>query len=188
MERHYVTVVFSDLCDSTLLAQMEDPEIVASLQSRIRNIARDLAHKHSGVVNQHYGDGILTLFGLPEPGEHDVVRALEFTLDLHAEISNHVSDLVPEFLIRLHSGVDSGLIVVSRGEPVSGVYEAFGDPLNIAARLSDSAAPNEIVANTVALGVAAEFFQTEALEPLRLKGVRQAVKAVKGLAAHGSGD
>ncbi len=181
MERHYVTAVFSDLSNATPLAQTEDPEIVAGLQSRIRRLAQELAEEHLGVVNQHYGDGILTIFGLPEPREDDVIRAVEYVLALHSRVPDIARDLAPVFDTQLHSGIDSGLVAASLGTLPSGVYEVFGDPLNTAARLSDAAAAGQVVANTEALGLAVEFFQTEAHGELTLKGIEHPVRAVRVL-------
>src|SRR3546814_4094854 len=60
--------------------------------------------------------------------------------------------------VRLHSGIHSGVVLVSAGDLVRGRYEILGDATNIAAHLCDLAAPDEIVASETALGLDLGFF------------------------------
>lgn len=177
MERHYVTVVFSDISDSTRFAHTEDPETVAAAMSRVRSLANDIATKHRGIVNQHHGDGIMALFGLPRSREDDAVRAIDYALELHGICTAESPSGADGFTIRLHTGVDCGLVAISKGHLTSGVYDAFGDALNRAARLSDIADKDEIVVNLDTLGLAVRYFETGPASLVQLKGIERAVKS-----------
>ena len=186
-ERHHVTVVFSDLCGSTRLSHDNDPEIVARIQSRVRQAGQAVCQKHSGVVNQHYGDGMLVVFGLPVPHESDSRRAVEFALELHDAVQRLPTDpALPQFDIQLHTGVAAGLVVADHGDQAVGVYEVVGDALNLAARLSDAAKPGEILVSAAALGRAEEFFDTQHVAPLKLKGIRELISARRVLSPSGA--
>ena len=139
--RLYVTILFSDLCSSTQLGQLCDPEGLAEILRRVKAAATRVVEAHQGLVNQFYGDGILVVFGLPGPREDDVKRAVEAALALHAAVREvSFDDLLPRsFEIRLHSGMHAGLVLVEAGDPVTGHHQLVGDALNTAAALSDAA-------------------------------------------------
>src|SRR3546814_16073170 len=82
------------------------------------------------------GDGIVCIFGFPVPVEDGGRRAAEAALDLHraaAELDATVAGTGCR--VRLHSGIHSGVVLVSAGDLVRGRYEILGDATNIAAHL-----------------------------------------------------
>ena len=87
-ERREVTVMFSDLCSSTLLGHGRDPEVLAAVLHEVKAAAARVVAKHDGVVNQFYGDGVMAIFGFPTPREDDVRRAAEAAPHPEAQASN----------------------------------------------------------------------------------------------------
>jgi class 3 adenylate cyclase/tetratricopeptide (TPR) repeat protein len=172
LRRRHVTVMFADLCSSSLLSQSIDPEALAEVMRRVKATAQAVVRTHGGVVNQFYGDGVLAIFGLPAPEEDEVRRATEAALDLHAAVRSLAleSYLPPGFAARLHTGIHAGLILVATGDAQTGSYEVLGEPLNTAAALCGAAAEDEIVVSAETLSGAQHFFETEEVGPLRLKG------------------
>lgn len=172
VRRCHASILFSDLCASTSLGEMLDPEILAEVLHEVRNAAERVVSRHHGVVNQFYGDGILAVFGFPIPAEGDARRAIEAGLELHQAVRDlslqHL--LPPGFCVRLHSGVHAGLVAAQQGDFVQGRFKLTGDALNTAQRLACCAASDDIVASTSSLQGVLPFFETEALPPLLLKG------------------
>ena len=84
--RRYLTVLFSDLSNSTDLSEGMETEDYADLLSGLRRACQDVIPRHGGTIVQMRGDGILAIFGHPEPGEDDGRRATEAALDLHERI------------------------------------------------------------------------------------------------------
>ena len=181
--RRYVTILFSDLCSSVHLADASDPEDVAEVLQQIRQATNQVVSQYDGTLNQFYGDGILSVFGLPEPGEDDARRAIEAALELHALVQTLPLQqyLPPSFLVRLHSGIDSGLVVVEAGNPQEGNYKLIGDPPNTAARLSGEAKPDEIIVSANSLSGAKAFFDTKIIAPLSLRGKSEPIPAYQVL-------
>ena len=180
-------MVFSDLCDSTALGHSRDPEVLAEILQTVRTDAERIVRAHGGVVNQVYGDGVLAVFGFPTPQENEVRRATEAALQLHREIPElPLEPLLPaSFVVRLHSGIHSGLVLVGDGDPVQGRYSLTGDALNTAAGLCASAGADEIVVSAETLRGALPFFTAEELGDLSLKGVAEPIPAYRVLGSSG---
>ncbi len=170
--RRHVTILFSDLCASTFLGHISDPEILAEVMDDVKSAAERVVRHHGGVVNQVHGDGVVAVFGLPTPHEDDVRRAIQAGLDLHAAAREVVVDssLAGSFSVRMHSGVHSGLVMAGVGDLVLGRYELVGDAVNTAAGLCSQAGPDELVVSESSLRGARAFFQSEDLGDLSLKG------------------
>ena len=64
-ERKQVTVLFSDICDSTELVVSMDPEEAQQVLDRALRLMSDAVNAYGGTVSQLLGDGLLALFGAP---------------------------------------------------------------------------------------------------------------------------
>ncbi len=170
--RRHLTVLFSDLCQSTRLGQLVDPEMLDEVLQHVREAAFAAISRHDGTVVQFHGDGVLAVFGYPQPHEDDVRRAAEAALDLHARVRSldlgHL--LPPGFALRMHSGIDAGLLLVRGGDAVFGRLSLVGDPPNTAAGLAGRAAEDGILATRHALEGCLPFFDVERVEDVTLKG------------------
>lgn len=178
--RRYVVVVFSDLCDYTLLSERHDPEEVDGLRRKIESCVLDVVREHGGAVSQVYGDGILAVFGVATPRETDARHAIEAALEMHAAVR---SGGLGAFEARLHTGVHAGLVFVREGDILHGKYDLTGDAVNTAARLCAAAHRDEILVSRAVLSGVEGFFATDAgYEPLQLKGKALPVPAQRVMA------
>ncbi len=85
----------------------------------------------------------------------------------------------------MHTGIHAGLVYAREADPAEGRYELVGDPVNTAARLCAAAGNDEILASESALGGVEPFFETRAVEPLRLKGKGKPVPVYRVLGRTG---
>lgn len=178
--RRYVVVVFSDLCDYTLLSERHDPEEVDGLRRNIERCVLEIVRQHGGAVSQVYGDGILAVFGVPAPRETDARHAIEAALEMHAAVR---AGGFGAFEARLHTGVHAGLVFVREGDILHGKYDLTGDAVNTAARLCAAARRDEILVSRALLSGVEGFFATDAgYEPLQLKGKALPVPAQRVMA------
>ena len=175
--RRYLTVVFSDLSNSTDLSEGMETEDYADLMSGIRRACQDVIPRHGGTIVQIRGDGILAIFGHPEPGEDDGRRATEAALDLHERIRRLSSQITlpSRAELTLHTGIHSGLVLVEEGDAIAGWFALMGSAVNIAARLSDVARTDEILVSADTLGAELHFFETGERRSLRLQGIAEPV-------------
>lgn len=180
-----VTLLFADLCDYTSLSEASDPEEVADLRERLMEMASEVVAKHKGTVNQFVGDGIQAVFGFPEADEDEVRHAISAALELgeRARALEETAALPADFRLRMHSGVHSGLVFASSGDPRHGRYQLTGDAVNTASRLCSAAGRGEVIVSESTLQGFEGFFETEQVQPLTLKGKKQPVMALRVLAS-----
>jgi len=180
-ERRHLTVLFSDLCGSTQLGHAADPEVLDEVLQHVKDAAFEVIARYDGTVIQFHGDGVLAVFGYPTPREDDVRRATHAALDLHDAIrSLDLRALLPPgFELRMHSGIDSGLVLVREGDAVLGRFKLVGDPPNTAAGLASAADVDQILASKTALLGSLPFFETTSIAPVALKGISNPVDAYR---------
>lgn len=172
--RRYVTLLFADLSHSTELAGAMETEHYAALLAELRRAYQDHISQHGGVVVRVQGDGLLAMFGHPLTREDDGRRAVDAALDLHHRVRELRVELHANLptgqTLSLHTGIHSGLVLIAAGDIERGRFELLGPVPNIASRLSDAAAPHEILVSEETLGPASRFFITGAPQPLQVKG------------------
>ncbi len=152
--RHRFTVLFSDLCGSTLLGREMEAELYLELIDAVRGIWSGVAARHGGRVIRVQGDGALIVFGYPTVGEEDGLHAAWAALEIHAA----VAALTPTHLpgraqpLRMRSGIHSGMLLASGGDAERGSLDLTGDAVNTAAHVQKVAPEGAVLATLSSLG------------------------------------
>ena len=171
--RHFVTMLFADLTGSTRLSASLEAEHYAALLAQLSHAYWTVVGRHGGLVVRIQGDGMLAIFGHPEPGEDDGRRATEAALELHAAVRALHVEPSPSNLVgplTLHSGIHAGLVLVGEGDAVKGRLELSGVVPNVAARLAAAARPDEVLVSAGTLGPDSGLFIIESRRTLHLEG------------------
>lgn len=170
-ERRLVTVLFADLVGFTGRSEASDPEQVRELQRAYFGVVAAEVERFGGVVEKYIGDAAMALFGVPQAHDDDAERALRAAL----AIRDGVAALDDGLEVRI--GVNTGEVVGGLGGPQQGDYSVSGDAVNVAARLQQRAAPNEILVGVMTRRLAYEAFGFVPHETMELKGRAESVEA-----------
>jgi len=171
-ERRQATVVFADLSGYTSMNERLDPEEVEAIMSRIKNEAVRIVEGHEGIVNQFVGDEVLALFGIPTAHEDDPIRAVRAAMEIH-ELVRKISPEVEARIstkLRMHTGINTGLVVTHIRDIRDGSYGITGDTVNIGARLATNAEPDDVIVGPETYRLISPFFETNALDPVTVRG------------------
>jgi class 3 adenylate cyclase/tetratricopeptide (TPR) repeat protein len=172
--RRYLTLLFTDLSQSTELVEQMEAEQYAAVLAALRKIYQETVPRHNGMVVRIQGDGLLAMFGYPHTRESDGRDAVSAALELHHRSRDLTAqlqaDLPAGWLLALHSGIHAGLVLLKSGDVELGRYELLGPVPHIAARLSDRAAAHQILVSEETLGPASRFFVTGSPQMLQVKG------------------
>jgi ABC-type oligopeptide transport system substrate-binding subunit/class 3 adenylate cyclase len=188
-ERKVVTAVFADIVGSTALADRVDPEDVKHVVGEA--VARIVGEVESlgGHIKDLAGDGVLAFFGAPTTSEDDTERAVRCALRVVAEMDEYGREVrrgwgAEGFGVRV--GVATGPVVLGEVGAGSRVeYAAFGDTVNVAARLQSAAEPGSVLVDETTHRSVEGIFDWSGRRELELKGKRERVPAwiVAGVAA-----
>jgi class 3 adenylate cyclase/tetratricopeptide (TPR) repeat protein len=172
-QRRLLTLLFVDLSGSTAMAEWMEAEHYSAMLGGLRELYERIVPHHGGVIARIQGDGMLAVFGHPEVREDDGRRATEAALELHAAVRG-IQPPGPrpaDFKgLTLHSGIHAGIVLINDGDQMRGRFELLGNAPNIAARLSEAARANEIIASEESLGLQSQFFETGPRFSLQLRG------------------
>ncbi|WP_428503741.1 ATP-binding protein [Roseateles sp.] len=173
--RRHLTVLFSDLSESTRLSDAMEAEHYAAMLAEVRGLYQNLIAKHGGTVVRIQGDGVLAIFGHPQAREDDGRRATEAALELHKAVRlmqpQSAAAAWPDAQgLSLHTGIHAGMVLIEEGDAMRGRFELLGNTPNVAARLADEACADEILVSAETLGPLHPFFQTSERRLVPLKG------------------
>jgi class 3 adenylate cyclase len=177
--RKLVSVVFCDLVESTALAGRLDPETVRGLLGRYYETARTVLERHGGTVEKFIGDAVVGLFGVPTLREDDATRAVRGAAELVTAMDALNGQLAASSDVHLavRVGVNSGAMLVRSDTP--GEARAFGDAVNIAARLQQAAAPGEVLIGEGTLELVRDAVVVVPVAPIAAKGKPEPIAAAR---------
>ncbi|MBA2547432.1 MAG: AAA family ATPase [Burkholderiaceae bacterium] len=181
-----MTLIFSDLKDSTALGERLDSEALHEVKERYFNAMAAEIKRHGGKIEKYIGDAIMAVFGLPRAHEDDALRAVRAAIGMQAVLRGLNESLKARFGIVLASrtGVNTGE-VVAVDDPTADQKLATGDAVNVTARLEQAAPANEIYIGEVTYRLVRDAVEAEPVAPLTLKGKSQPVAAYRLLSALG---
>ena len=184
--RKTVTLIFSDLKDSTALGERLDNEALHEVKERYFSAMAAEIKRHGGKIEKYIGDAIMAVFGLPRAHEDDALRAVRAAIGMKAVLNGLNEQLTSRFGVVLanRTGVNTGE-VVAVDDPNADQKLATGDAVNVTARLEQAAPANEIYIGEVTYRLVRDAVEVEPVEPLTLKGKSQPVAAYRLISAHG---
>ncbi|HEX5029675.1 MAG TPA: AAA family ATPase [Gaiellaceae bacterium] len=177
-QRKTVTVLFADVVGSTSLGESHDPETTRSVLDRFFAEARTIVERHGGSVEKFIGDAVVALFGVPVVHEDDALRGLRAADELRAALERLNESFARVGIeIELRMGVNTGVVVVD--ESRTDGFRASGDPMNVAARLEQSAEAGEILIGSLTRDLGGEAIEVEEVPQLDVRGKARPLSAYR---------
>jgi class 3 adenylate cyclase len=175
-ERRQVTVMFSDLVDSTALSARMDPEDLREVISGYQKCVAESVQRCGGFVAKYMGDGVLVYFGYPQAHEDDAERAVRAGLELVAAVKGLKSNAGP---LQARVGIATGLVVVGDliGKGSAQEQAVVGETPNLAARLQGIAELNTVVIAESTRKLLGNLFELHDLGAKEVKGIAEPVRA-----------
>lgn len=173
-QRQQLAVLVADLSGYTTLSERMDAEQVGEALNSMWGVLDAVIRAWGGHIDLHAGDSLMAMFGLPQPHQGDIARALHAALAMqqelklfnervHHSIGNAYSmpwaDGWPGPDMRI--GVHSGIVYythASSGTPTHGRASAVGETVDLARRLEKMAPAGGVLVSAAAGRQAHEQF------------------------------
>jgi adenylate cyclase len=186
-QRREITSLFTDIADFTSVVETLEPEIIAPLLNDYLGSMTDIVFAHGGTVVKIIGDAMHVLFGAPAEQPDHASRAVACALELDACAQSFRARWSTEGLVlgTTRLGLNAGQAIVGNfGGARYFDYTAYGDTVNIAARLEEA---NKQLGTRICVGesVAARVsgFTGRPVGDLLLRGRSEALPAFEPLPA-----
>ena len=175
-----LTVLFTDICDSTGLAERLGAWRFSKILSRYYQDMTGAVFEQGGLVNKYLGDGLMAVFGVtrnkPDPEERAVHAALEMLRRLEA-----LSEVEGE-KIEVGVGVNTGPAIAGYlGSEDRVEYTVLGDAVNVAQRLQEQARPNRVFIGAATREALNGNFNFRAVGNVELRGRTQPIETFEVL-------
>jgi adenylate cyclase len=184
-QRREIATLFTDIANFTALVEALEPSTLGSLLNEYLTGMTDIVFAHDGTVAKIVGDALHVLFGAPGEQSDHAARAVDcaLALDEYAEAFRERSNNKGVALGVTRIGVHAGPAIVGNfGGGRFFDYTAYGDTINVAARLE--AANKQLgtrICVSATLADKVEGFCGRPIGDLVLRGKTEALRAYEPL-------
>src|SRR5262245_12497196 len=188
-ERRQLTVMFSDLVDSTKLSSQVDPEEYRDVVRAYQRVCTDVIQRYDGHIAQLLGDGLLIYFGYPHAHEDDAQRAVRTGLGIIEAVGALNTRLGQDkgITLAIRLGLHTGVVVIGEmGGEGRQEQLALGEVPNVASRIQGLAEPNTVAISAATYRLVQGFFECQALGEQALRGVSQPIAVYRVLQDSGA--
>lgn len=179
--RKTVTVMFADLAGSTTFEERVDAETAREVIGHYHELLRSTAQRHRAGVTKYIGDGFMAVWGVPEIGPEDALRAV----DAAVELQDRFVDLAAQ-VAETHRTELALRVAVNTGEVVVGAGDAdlVGDALNVGARLEAECPRGRVVVGEETWRATRGRYGYESLGQVQVKGRHAPVAVYQWVGRH----
>jgi adenylate cyclase len=155
--------------DRRVVTAVFDPEEVRARVDGALSLIGEAVIHFGGSLEKFVGDAVLAVFGTPVAHDDDALRACLCALEMQACLTRYVTSDTQPLVLRI--GISTGEVVAALRE-VAGTRSIAltGEPMTTAARLQQSAEPNEILLDGATTVAAEPRIGVEAVGERRLRG------------------
>ena len=177
--RKTVTILFSDVVDSTGLGERLDPETLSHVLTDYFEGVKPVIERHGGTLAKFIGDAVMAVYGLTELHEDDALRAVRSAVEMRETLAQLNEDFEQRYgvVLATRTGINTGT-VAGKGLVPDRNFVA-GDAANTAARLQQAAEPGEILLAESSYKLVRGSVEVELVTSRALKGKQAPVAAYR---------
>jgi adenylate cyclase len=172
--RATVTILMADLRGFTSLAETHDPEKILALLNRFFGAMAKIIYSYDGMIDEFLGDGILTIFGVPERHEDDPARAVACALEMQNALIQLNGEIggagFPE--LKMGIGINTGKVIVGNiGSEIRSKYGIVGMPVNTASRIESITIGGQVLIGEATYTLLRPHLTVEKPQSVMMKGL-----------------
>lgn len=179
VEYKQVSILLSDLRGFTALTERHSAGDVIALLNRYLSHMCEVIFRYGGNIDKFMGDGIMVLFGAPETGRDDLLRAIACATEMQCVMNavnadNATLGMPPLFM---GIGISTGEVVAGNvGSELHREYTVIGDHVNLVSRIEAHSLRGQVLLSEHSYQLAKEFIEIGDMKEVQIKGKREPVK------------
>ncbi len=142
------------------------------LTNRCLDVMQEEVVRFGGYPIKRIGDCLMAVFGAPEAIENAPHAAVNAAIEMRTRVLRFAEQEKLE--LNIHTGVHTGKVAVGIQ---GGIYDAFGNTVNLASRLESKAPSGTIYVGPSTYNATRDDFEYRATKPLDLKNVKNPIRA-----------
>jgi class 3 adenylate cyclase len=177
--RSYISVVYFDLRGFTAFAETAEPEELIFVVREYHEAAGRLVAANRGTLEHFAGDGLMVFLNDPVPMPDHEFHAAVLAVAMREQIETLAATWRKRgYQLGLGAGIAAGHATLGQiGFEGRYDYGALGTVTNLAARLSDAAAPGQILLSQRAYSAVEDRVEAQPVAQLQMKGFSHPVQA-----------
>ncbi len=149
--RREVTSFYADIRGFTAFSENTTPEFQIKVLNKHLTLVTGAILAHGGTLDKFVGDAAMAIFNAPIPQLDHVMRAIRAALTTQRAVQEHHQQVDEQERLHFGIGITVGDAVIGNiGSAVLHNFTAIGDCVNLSARLSDIAAPGQVLISEAA--------------------------------------
>jgi adenylate cyclase len=170
-ERRIVTTFFADIRGFTTFSERLDPERLMDVLNHYLSLGAEAVFLQEGTLDKFQGDMVMAFFNAPVDQEDHALRAVRAALAMRTDIQIYHQQVDPAYRLNFGIGINTGEAVVGNvGTAQIKNYTIIGDSVNLAKRLQEEAAPNQILLGSSTYELVKDYVEARELAPTQVKG------------------
>jgi class 3 adenylate cyclase/PAS domain-containing protein len=187
-ETKEISVVFADIRGFTRLSESMAPGAVMDLLNRYLKIMCEAIWDEEGTLTAFQGDALMAIFNAPLAQKQHALRAVRAAWKMRVAVQQYQQSEGEEKLFSFGIGVNTGLATVGNlgSQDRLQNYTAIGDAVNVASRLQNNVADNNILINDPTYLQVYRYVQTGQSFPLTVKNKTSPLTVRYLMGVHGT--
>jgi len=176
--RMEITTLFADIRGFTSFSAKTDPETLVEVLNEFLAVAAEAVLSEAGTIDKYAGDAVMAWFNAPAPQPDHTLRAVRAALAMQGAVKRLREQKEPPFRLSFGVGIHVGEALLGLiGTQRRLDYTAIGNSVNIAKRLQENAAPDQVlVSKRVAVRIK-EWVNLQEIPPFMAEGKKEPLEA-----------
>jgi PAS domain S-box-containing protein len=172
--RQEISSFYADIRGFTLFSEKTEPEFQIEVLNKHLALTAEAILSQEGTLDKFVGDSAMALFNAPEPQQDHTLRAVKAALVLQQLVCERHTEMDERERLHFGVGITVGQAVVGNiGSLARKNFTAIGDCVNLSARLSSVAGPDQILISAAAYERVKDWVEARFIGDVQLKGHSQ---------------
>jgi adenylate cyclase len=177
-----ITVIFADIRGFTTYSEKNSPEKLVKTLNRYLAAMAEAVLAQEGTIDKFMGDAIMAWFNAPVPQADHTLRAVKTALAIRTSIEKLYKELPKDEHLAFGAGIHYGDAVLGLiGTEKRLEYTAISDSVNIAKRIQENSAKNQILISKDAYERVKKQIDAKAHAEMSVKGKTQPLEVFEVL-------